>query len=200
MTVVFLWSRQGDVIKIMSMNGHNIRATALAIASVIVVSGIPSRSRADEPITAGAQAFVVTVPSRIGVTAPAAVNITHDLTDVAQQFPAQQWSVRGNSRGGMVVEFAIAEAFKHRQIESAKNDASLSLSVTSTEGPATWLVTQPSDRTSISSDDETAVVQATSDDVGTAMLGLNVEFVAAPSVSLATGDYATEIVCTISTP
>ncbi|WP_146536640.1 hypothetical protein [Rubripirellula reticaptiva] len=167
---------------------------------MIVNSGIPSNSRADEPLNAGVQAFVVSVPTRLGITAPAQVNITHDLTDAVQRFPAQQWSVRGNSRGGMVIEFSIAKAFKHHQIESAKNDARLSLSVTSTDGPATWLVTQPSDQTSLSNDDETAVVQATSDDVGSAMLELNVDFVAAPSVSLATGDYTMEVVCTISTP
>lgn len=146
------------------------------------------------------QRFVVTVPTHASVVSPPPVSITHDLSDAAQLFPSQRWSISGNSSAGMVVEFSIDQAFTHQTLPQLKNDAELNVAIHQTEGPGQWTATLASDATSYSQNDEHAVVQVTSDAAGNAEIDLGVRFLGGTTTALATGDYETSVFCTITIP
>ncbi len=144
------------------------------------------------------QSFVVNVPTKASVVAPSAVSITHDLSDSAQAFPGQFWSINGNTLSGMVVEFSVDQAFTHHTQQLAKSDAELSVRIHETTGPARWTATKSIDATSIADADEHAIVQVTSDSVGSATIDLGVRFLS--NAELATGAYSTTVFCTVTVP
>ena len=169
---------------------HLHQRSSLALALLCTVSC----AMAQAPVS---QEFVVEVPAKSSVVAPAAVAIVHDQTELPQVFPAQFWSLSGNSPLGMVVDFAVNQAFTHRLNGSSKGDAELRVRVHETSGPASWTATKAIDATSFANSDEHAVVQVMSDAAGSARIDLGVRFLT--SAELATGEYVTTVFCTITT-
>ncbi len=148
--------------------------------------------------TTGSQKFSVSVPTSITITPPSDVSITHDESDNNQNFPAQQWIVRGNTLSGVTVSFATASAFVHATDSSFKRNAQLDLSVGSSQGPAAWTVTQATDVTDYVNNDGVASVQATSNGVGKATFNLAVKFITDNFGTFAAGNYESTITGTVT--
>lgn len=163
--------------------------------------GLIQFSHAD---TTATQSFVVTVPPTVDVVAPAETVVTSvgevNAVTGARVFAAQLWSVTANTSAGVAVAYSVDEAFTHESDASIKTDASLSVAVLQQNGPASWTVSQATDTTSHASGDEAATVQVTSDDTGTAQIGLTVAFVPTSPDHVAEGTYNATVVCTIASP
>ena len=150
--------------------------------------------------TTGNQVFRVDVPSRISIVAPTVSPVeTYGGTGNANiGFAQQDWSVRCNSLNGATVILQTATCFQHTTNSTMKRDGRLALRVNSTTGPANWAITRATDRTSYSTGDEDAIVQAVSNRVGHAQLGLTVTFLTGIGADLEEGDYALTVVGTIT--
>ncbi|MCA9193500.1 MAG: hypothetical protein KDB03_17125 [Planctomycetales bacterium] len=145
------------------------------------------------------QNFRVFVPKRVAVHAPVdEVVITHDESDSNQAFPPQTWSVSGNSSLGIVVRFSTLDSFVHALDPSVKRNVQLGLNLKHATGPATWLVSQATDKSDFQLGKVMTVVEAESDDVGNAEFDLRVAFVTESFGSFATGDYQLSVIGTIS--
>lgn len=174
--------------------------TRLLIVTALVM-GHFQLSHAD---TTALQSYVVTVPPTVDVIAPPETIVTSvgevNAVTGARVFAAQIWSVTANTSAGVAVAYSVDEAFTHASDPSIKTDASLSVAVIQQTGPATWSVTQSTDSTSHASGDEAAAVQVTSDNTGTAQIGLTVGFVPSSPDHVAEGTYTATVVCTIASP
>ena len=170
----------------------NTRINLLAIALIVSLSSVASAQ------TTGSQKYTVTVPTNISITAPVDATITHDESDNDQAFPAQQWTVKGNTLAGVSVTFETDQAFTHTTDNSFKRDAKLDLSINTNSGPATWNISQASDQTDYDNSDEVASVQASSDGVGRATFDLAVSFLTGEYGSFAAGDYETTVTGTVT--
>lgn len=148
--------------------------------------------------TTGSQTFTVSVPQNISITAPAAVGLTHDQSDNPQAFPAQAWTVRGNSLGGVNVSFATSNAFTHATDPTFKRDAKLNLALGTVQGPALWTIAVPQDQTNYLTGDGVAQVTASSNGVGRASFNLAVTFITEEFGTFAQGDYTTTVVGTVA--
>ena len=168
---------------------NTVRLSAF-VAVVAVASAALAQS--------GSQKYTVVVPSSLTITAPADVSLTHDESDNDQAFPAQQWVVKGNSLNGVSVSFATSQAFKHTTEPTYKRDLTLGLAVASSNGPATWNVTQASDTTDYVGSDEVATVAASSNGVGRATFDLSVTFITDSFGTFAAGSYETTVVGTLT--
>ena len=122
----------------------NLLAIAALIAGVCYVGEASAQSTAT-------QKFTVSVPSSISITAPSNVALTHDQSDNNQAFPAQVWTVKGNSQNGVSVVFATNQAFTHTSNNAFKRDAKLDLSLGAKQGPANWAITKATDTTNFAS-------------------------------------------------
>ncbi len=146
------------------------------------------------------QRFEVTVPSRLSIVAP--------VTDPAQiytgpgnsniSFPREDWLVATNSLNGATVVLQTASCFQHAVDPLTKRDGRLSLRVNSTNGPGLWAVTRASDTTDYASGDEDAIVQAISNSIGEANLGLTVTFMTGIGADLVEGDYSLTVIGTVT--
>jgi hypothetical protein len=154
--------------------------------------------------TTATQSFVVTVPTAIDVVTPADSVVTSmdqvDAVTGARVFAAQIWSVTANSSAGVSVAYSVDEPFMHQSDASIKTDAELAVAVIQQTGPASWNVTQATDSTSHASGDNSAMVQVTSDNAGTAQIGLTVTFAPPSPDHVAEGTYTSTVVCTIASP
>lgn len=146
------------------------------------------------------QRATVTVPVRLSVTPPADMTITHDQSERPQAFPIQSWTVRGNSIGGVTVDFTADQPFTHQEEPDSKVHAELSVAIERTQGSANWFVGNASGTTRSTGDDLAARVRIGSDGIGEAQVRLSVEMVSAPLASIAQGNYATTIRCTVTVP
>lgn len=166
------------------------------VASVVVVLSMLTSS--GSAATTGSQTFTVVVPTNISITAPVAATLTHDQTDNPQAFPAQTWTVKGNSSAGVNVAFATTTAFTHATLPTFKRNAKLNLAVGTTQGPATWTVGVAQDQTNYGTNDGVAQVTASSSGVGRANFDLSVTFVTEEFGVFAAGDYSTTVVGTVA--
>lgn len=150
------------------------------------------------------QSFVVSVPATVDVVTPEETAITaiddFDASTGERVFAAQIWSVTSNTDAGVAFTCSVAEPFTHQSDPSIKTDAGLSVAVISQSGPASWNVSQSSDQTSHASGDTGAAVQVTSNNHGTAEIGLTVAFVPISPDHVAQGVYSATVVCTIASP
>ncbi|MCA9262048.1 MAG: hypothetical protein KDA61_22680 [Planctomycetales bacterium] len=144
------------------------------------------------------QTFTMTVPATVTITAPSAATATHDETDNDVAFSAQQWSVSGNGSAGVQVSFSTGSAFVNTTDGGYKRDVQLGVSVSATEGPATWTEDVASDTTDYGGGDEVATVVVSSDGVGNATVDLTVTFKTVNYGTFLAGDYATTITGTIT--
>lgn len=146
------------------------------------------------------QKFTVNVPANISITSPSDVVITHDESDDDQAFAPQTWTVKGNTLAGVNVSFSTDQAFTHTTDSSFKRDAQLGLSLSSSNGPATWTIGTASDTTDYANatPDEVATVAASSDGVGSADFDLAVTFITDTFGSFASGAYETTVTGTVS--
>lgn len=168
---------------------------ALAIALTVGCSTIAMAQDATD-----SQKFRVRVPTSISITAPTDVEINHDESDNDQAFPSQDWVVKANVLGGVLVAFEAQSPFTHTVDNSFKRDAKLTLSLGATLGPAEWTVTQATDTTDYQAggDSLKAAVTASSNGVGRATFGLAVEFITDNYGTFAAGDYESTIVGTVT--
>lgn len=144
------------------------------------------------------QRFRVAVPSNISIVAPNEALITHDQSDANQVFPAQRWSVVGNTLSGVSVSFTTPAPFTHIENPSYQRDARLGLVVSSSAGPGGWTVTQSYDMTDYAGGDPSATVSARSNGTASAAFGLSVTFVTGTYGSFPAGIYETTVVGTIT--
>ncbi|TWU03283.1 hypothetical protein [Neorhodopirellula pilleata] len=166
---------------------------ALSIAMMSLIDMRPTQAQ-----TTARQRFRVAVPSNISIVAPDEAVITHDETNSNQVFPAQRWSVVGNTMSGVSVSFSTPTPFIHVDNPSYKRDARLGLVISSSSGPGGWVVTQPFDMTDYASNDNSATVTARSNATGAASFGLSVTFVTGTYGSFPAGIYETTVVGTIT--
>ncbi len=148
------------------------------------------------------QLFTVTVPKRVTITKPvAAVAATLPNSSASLAFPNQAWQVQGNVTNGVGVTFVVQQPFTNTTIGTYKRDAGLSVAVASTSGPATWSVAGTgSARTNYSAavPVNTATVSASSNKVGQATFNVGVSFLTVDIAQVATGDYVTTVVGTVT--
>lgn len=148
--------------------------------------------------TTGSQKFTVTVPTGISITPPGNVALTHDESENNQAFPAQAWTVRGNSLAGVTVSLSTTKAFTHITDTTSKRNAQIGLAVNSSIGSGAWTVTQASDVTDYANNDEVATVQATSNGFGRAVLDVSVSFITDGFGSFAAGEYDSIVTGTVT--
>jgi hypothetical protein len=146
------------------------------------------------------QRFQVTVPSRLTIVAPVAdpVQIYGGTGNANISFPRQDWVVGTNSLSGATVVLQTATCFHHTTDTLTKRDGRLELRVNSTSGPGLWAVTRASDTTNYALGDEDAIVQAISNKIGEAQLGLTVTFMTGIGADLTEGDYALTVIGTVT--
>lgn len=170
-----------------------LNRTLKTLALIVFVSSAASSALAQS----SQQAFKVVVPTGLSITAPVAAQIVHDETNDEQQFPAQEWIVKGNASAGLNVTFATQDTFKHTSGNYQRN-ARLSLGLGATQGPATWQITKATDVTDYAANDQIADVTASSNGVGRANLALTVAFVTEEFGVFAAGDYDMTVVGTVA--
>lgn len=146
----------------------------------------------------GNQTFTINVPASISIVAPNAASLVHDESDNPQAFPAQTWTVRGNTINGVTVAFSTTQPFIHETDSNFKRNARLELAVASSQGPATWTVTTPADETNYVANDNVAQVAAESNGVGRASLNLTVKFITEEFGVFAAGNYSTTVTGTVT--
>jgi hypothetical protein len=144
------------------------------------------------------QSFKVIVPASVSIVAPAAATLTHNETDAPQAFPAQAWTVKGNSLNGVNVTFSTTSPFVHATDNTFKRNAKLDLAVGTIQGPAAWTVAVASDTTNYTNNDGIAQVTASSNGVGRANMNLTVSFITEEYGVFAAGDYLTTVTGTIA--
>jgi len=168
---------------------------ALIAAAALLGSGYTSYSA-----TIDDQKFAVTVPSRLLITAPVADpgQIYTGPGNANISFPREDWLVATNSLNGATVVLQTATCFQHAVDPLLKRDGRLALRVNSTSGPGLWAVTRASDTTDYASGDEDAIVQAISNSIGEANLGLTVTFMTGIGADLVEGDYSLTVIGTIT--
>jgi hypothetical protein len=166
----------------------------ITFAALLVVS-FASSAMAQ---TSGTQRFQVVVPTNISITPPSDATITHDESENNQQFPAQQWVVRGNTLAGVAVSISTASPFVHTTDPTFKRDAQLALSVNGTVGPATWTLGQALDTTNYIANDGVATVTVASNGVGRATLDLTMRFLTNGFGTFAAGNYESTVTGTVT--
>lgn len=170
----------------------------MRLFTVVTILLLFSKTLFSQGLEDSSQSYLVKTPSRISIVAPAKVVVTHDESNNDQDFPAQKWKVAGNVLEGVNVTFTTRRAFRNNADHTLKQDAKIALSVNSNTGPATWTVTQATDQTDHANDDERATVQASSNGVGAADFDLTVTFITGEFDTIASGNYTTKIVGTVS--
>jgi hypothetical protein len=169
----------------------NIRNFCVAVCLSLTLAGVASAQTAN-------QTYDVIVPVSLTITAPSAtVSLTHDKSNLNQDFPSQAWSVSGNGSAGVAVTFATAAPFTHTTVSTAKADTRLALSVGTTTGSA-FTVTTATDTSSFSTNDNIASVAANNTGPGTAQMNLAVSFVTGSFSNLIAGTYRTVVTGTIA--
>lgn len=172
------------------------RSILKCVAAIVPLFAICSVASAQ---VSSNQAFIVNVPANLSITAPnGGVSITHDETDNDQAFPSQLWDVRANALLGATVTFSTNQAFRHTVDPTFQRDARLDLAISSSSGPANWLVAAASDQTNYAGADGIATVQAISTRPGQATFDLSVTFVTTQWDTLASGDYVTVVTGTLA--
>ncbi len=138
------------------------------------------------------------MPQSISISAPTTASLTHNQTSDNQAFPAQTWTVRGNTLAGVTVQFGTSTPFVHATNSDFKRDAKLDLALGTVQGPAVWTVTTASDTTNYGGNDNAAQVAAASNGVGRANFNLTVTFLTADYDSLAAGNYGLTVTGTVA--
>lgn len=148
------------------------------------------------------QNFRVVVPTSATVSVPTlesgATKLVHDETDQKQSFRPLTWTVKGNTLAGVAVSFETSTPFVNVDQPTFRRDVGLHLAVVATAGSASWQVTQETSESSYESGQQAAAVMAESNGVGRADLALTVDFITDSFGTLATGDYVTTVVGTVS--
>ncbi len=166
---------------------------------VLVVLGLlATHCPAAGPAARATQRFVVHVPSKATIIAPRGVQLVHDGTDAAQQFPAQNWQVAGTFPSGLTVDLSTDGAFQSRQTDNALRDVLLGLSVRDSAGPGNWAVVVAQDQSRYATGDSMATVRVESDGPGRAVLVLDVLFLTGDRSALPPGDYELTVTATVS--
>lgn len=178
------------------------------------------------------QQYTVSVAKNVSLTAPAADPLTGTnaltktytvadldaaalVADDTYVFPTQTWHAKGNVKNGVSVRFDMA-AFVNQSDTTIGQDGSLSVTVASTNGPATWTRTSATStaatnfgNTTSSTDPLTGIVTTTPDPlgarvsyssnrVGQADFSVGVSFLASDINAVAAGDYVTVVYGTLT--
>lgn len=136
--------------------------------------------------------------AQLSVTAPANVEITHDLITNNQFFAESSWLVENDASllGATVV--MSCGPFEHADDPTEQVNASLVLRVVASAPAAVWAPIVPIGSTNIALSIDSAVVSATSIGVGDGELGLTVGFLGGGISTLQAGDYLTTVTATIT--
>ncbi len=144
------------------------------------------------------QRFVVAVPGNVQIIAPPDILVVHNGGNADEVFPPQLWEVRGNVVNGVTTNFEVMQPFVHSIDPTLMRDARLDIVISSTLGPANWIVSTASDVTDYQNGDNDALVQITSDFVGWAFVDLTVTFRTVAFAQLMAGSYETTVIGTVT--
>ncbi len=171
-----------------------------SIISLLAAIGLLGSGYYSFSATVDDQQFEVVVPPRLSITSPVAdpAQIYSGTGNANISFPREDWLVATNSLNGATVVLQTATSFQNTVDPLYKRDGRLALRVNSTNGPALWAVTRASDTTNYASGDEDAIVQAISNSIGEANLGLTVTFMTGIGADLVAGDYELTVIGTIT--
>lgn len=152
---------------------------------------------------ANPETYTVVVGSRTQiVTSPPnqSENLAAD-SDADVVFPVGTWEAVTSSPTGATLTLAVNTAFRNTQgLETFKRDCELGLALNATP-PTTgsnWTVTAASDVTDYAGGDETASVEAVSDNPGRVWIDLTVTFKTLEYDELSEGNYVTQVTGTIT--
>jgi hypothetical protein len=165
------------------------------LAGLSCTLALSGRTNAQPP---NFQAYSVKVPQSISITGPSSIHLTHNESNSPLEFPAQTWTVRGNAILGVHVNFATTNAFENTLDPNHKRDAKLELKLGTTNGPGVWSIGTSAASTDYKSGQLIAEVNASSNSVGRADLDVIVSFLTDNYALIASGNYTTTIVGTIS--
>ena len=168
---------------------------AIAFAGCLSVSRVAEAQLQTDTAT---QRFVVAVPGNVQIIAPPDILIVHDGSDFDQVFPPQLWEVRGNVLTGTTTTFEVLTPFVHSIDPTLLRDAQLDIAISTTLGPAVWVVNTPTDATDYLSGDNNALVQLSSGFVGWVFVDLTVTFRTVSFAALMAGTYETTVVGTVT--
>jgi hypothetical protein len=171
------------------------RAFTLAVGGLVLVAAAPVAALAQGTAS---QRYVVHVPPKVSVRAPADAFLNFDRGAGVQSFPAQHWEVSGNSRGGVTAVFSTDQAFTNAADSAHKRDAAIQLRIVDATGPAVWRLDAPTSQTDYARGNERAVVQASSDSAGQAKFDLNVSFLSDSDETLQDGNYSLTVTATVT--
>jgi hypothetical protein len=162
---------------------------------LVLVAAAPTAALAQ---STASQRYVVHVPPKVSVRAPADAFLDFDRGAEIQSFPAQHWEVSGSSRGGVTAVFSTDQAFTNEADSTHKRDAAIQLRIAETSGSAVWRLDAPISQTDYAHGNERAVVQASSDSAGQAMFDLNVSFISGNDATLQDGSYSLTVTATVT--
>lgn len=149
--------------------------------------------------TSARQNFVVRVPARIQIAAPATqVHAESSTNQSGVAFESQSWELSSNMRSGATVQFMTEHYFQHVDHPEIVRDAQLEIMLWHQSSPGAWTVTTGKSATSYQSGIHTATVQARSSRPGRAKIGLTVTFLPDNVMFTPPGEYQTTIVGTIT--
>jgi len=169
----------------------------------------------------GSQQYTVTVGKNVNIVAPTdpmtKVYTVQDLDDDAAEttadvddydFAAQQWTVKGNVKNGVKVDFEMAPfanldypAVAPATGYEVYNDGELTVVKSAERGPATWTAGTAQVATDYANADPllvNAVASFSSDKVGQADFNVTVTFLATDINSVVEGEYVTQVTGTIT--
>ena len=145
------------------------------------------------------QRFVVRVPEKVNVVAPAESSVIAIDDSDSQTFPRQNWTFASNSSTGLVADFSVDRPFTDDSNSLDKHDAELRLRVENVAGEGQWAVSSMVDATAHHEGKDQASVRVTADSKGTADIKLNLEFKSSNEPAIGRS-HSTTIICTVATP
>lgn len=142
--------------------------------------------------------IVASARAQLSVSAPSDSSIQHNMQNGDQTFSEATWTlVNQEGLDGATVQWSCGP-FVHTSDATVKADALLELRMLASEPGSGWSVISAQDGTNVSGGDQTATVEAGSQDLGDAEAGLTVTFVNGNFSTLAAGTYAVTVTATIS--
>lgn len=189
--------------------------------SVCGVAALALGAQVAYTATTGSQQYTVTVGKNVNIVAPETpmskeftvadldADAAEPVADVDDyDFAAQQWTVKGNVKNGVKVDFEMAPfanldypAVAPATGYQVYNDGELAVAKTAERGPATWTAGTArvtTDHANVNPLLVNAVASYTSNRVGQADFDVTVTFLAADINSVVEGEYVTQVTGTIT--
>lgn len=168
--------------------------TAIVFAGLVVSTENPLAAE-----STARQSFLVNVPRRLVISAPAAAPQVEMAEDAIQvTLPTQVWSVAANSHEGATVTLSTVQSFHNLDDDTIRRDAQLEVTVQNQSQARAWSVTHSIAITDHQTGQEEATVEVRSAGPGTADIGLKISLQSTSGQFTPAGDYSTTVIGTIT--